>query len=537
MPILETIERYLTTTPPEVLGVHFLFVIAPLMIFAVLIWGFTQVWVDKKQGQYWSKLEHDLLHVNVPADSVQTPKGMENFFNNLAGSKSSITMREQWLLGKFQAYFSFEIVSNGGKIDFYIRCIKKYRDLVEAALYAQYPEAQIVEVDDYVDQVPNDYPNDEYNCFGSEMRMSEDQIFPIKTYEVFEHQGEKDMRFKDPLLPMFEILGKMRPGEHFWIQYVIMSPDSQDWRKAGGKYIKKMYGFEEPKKKGWIDENIGWLPRGVIEQATGMLIGENGEDTKVDDFRMFKITPDEREMLEAVMTKSSQIGWYTKIRVVYAAKHEVFRKGTAASMIKGIFNQFDAGWNKFGMSPTATPKDDYPWQAWQMPRKQRNLVNRYRNRSLGMGEKVYILSSSELATLFHFPAADARTPVLTSLGARMAEAPHELIVAGEDDEILPNFAPSGATVPPSPSQPAPAAPIDSEGFTQPVEIVVPKPMAPTQGLQPHVQSTSVADPAVSPVSTGDGPTFAPDMPAPLPPGLDLADEPIIPADAPTNIPT
>ena len=194
MPIVEAIELYFITTPAEELGAHFLLVVAPFMLLSVLIWGFTQVWIYIKQDQYWETLEWDLLTVAVPADSVQTPKGMENFFTNIAGSKSAITMREKWLWGKFQAYFSFEIVSNGGKINFYIRTIKKYRDLVEAALYAQYPEAHILEVEDYIGLVPDEYPHDDYSLFGSEMSMSENEVFPIKTYEVFEHQGEKDLR-------------------------------------------------------------------------------------------------------------------------------------------------------------------------------------------------------------------------------------------------------------------------------------------------------------------------------------------------------
>jgi len=509
-------------------------VVAPLVIFSVLIWGLTLVWVDRKQGQYWENLKWDLLSVNVPADAVQTPKGMENFFNNLAGSKSSITLREKWIWGKFQAYFGFEIVSNGGQITFYIRCVNKYRDLVEAALYAQYPEAQIVEMEDYVDLLPNDFPHDDYDLFGSELSMSKDSIFPVKTYDIFEHQGEKDLRFKDPLLPMFEMMGKMRPGEHYWVQMLIMSPDSQDWRKAGNKYIKKMYGMEEKKKKGWFEEQVGWLPRGVLEQMAGITFGEEGEATS-DDFRMFKITPDERDQLDAVAKKTSEIGWYTKIRIVYGAKHEVYRKGTIASMTKGIFNQFDAGWNKFSLTASSTPKDDYPWQAWVMPKKQQLLVKKYKNRSFGAGANPFILTSSELATLFHFPSADARTPVLTTLGARRAEAPRELVFAGEDEEILPNFSPSGASIAPFSSEPAPAAPSGDAAFSPPVAMVVPSPIAPTQGRPidtPVVHSQPAQDERGE-----DAPTFSPGMPAPLPPGLDLSDEPIDAADAPRNLPT
>ena len=530
------IETYIAETPFEIMAAHALIAVGWFPIAAVIIWGLLQVWLDKKQGEYWDKLEWDLLLINIPADAVNTPKGMENFFNNLAGSKSAITKREEWIWGKFQAMFQFEIVSNGGKIDMYIRTIKKYRDLVEAALYAQYPEASIVEVEDYVDQIPGDFPHDEYNCFGSEISMKKDHIFPIRTYLEFEHQGEKDLRFKDPLLPMFEILGKMKPGEHFWVQLLIFAPDSQDWRKDGIKWIKKLYGIEESKKKGMIDDMVGWLPRGVMSQVTGMELGGDEAAAAGDDFRMFKITPDERDQLEAVKMKSAQIGWYSKVRVVYVAKHELFRKGTIAAMIKGIFNQFDAGWNKMGMTDSSTPKDDYPWQEWQMPRKQRTLVAKYKGRSFSAGIVPYILSSAELATLFHFPPADARTPVLTTLGARMAEAPGELQYAGDDEEILPNFEPSrpqASTM----ASPLTSGTSPSGKFQEPQPLVMPTPSAPTQASEPIATTAQPLPSTASPVAEAPAPHMPqPGMPAPLPPGLDLSDEPIDPQDAPSNIP-
>lgn len=201
------VEQYLAVTSFYEMMSHALLVFGWIPIFGVLIWGFTQVWVDYKQGQYLNHIDWVLLNISVPQGSINTPKGMENFFNNIAGSKSAITWKEAHLLGKFQAFFSFEIVGSEGDVKFYIRAPEKYRDLVEAALYAQYPEAQIVEVEDYVDKVPDKYPNDTHKVFGSEMKLAKPSYYPIRTYPSFEHLGEKDMRFKDPLLNVIEIMG------------------------------------------------------------------------------------------------------------------------------------------------------------------------------------------------------------------------------------------------------------------------------------------------------------------------------------------
>ncbi|HAL50087.1 MAG: hypothetical protein UU40_C0006G0004 [Candidatus Uhrbacteria bacterium GW2011_GWD2_41_121] len=532
--IWELFQNYINTTPPDVVATDIVLYIGWFPVFCILVWGFTQVWIDIKQGQYWDNLKWDLLTVTIPADAIHSVKGIENFFNNLSGSKSAITWKEKWLDGKFQAYFSFEIISNGGQVQYYIRTIKKYRDLVEAALYAQYPDAQIIEVEDYINLIPDDYPNEEYECFGSELSLSKKEHFPIKRYVDFEHAGEKDLRFKDPLLPMLEMLGKMKPGEFYWIQMLIIGPDSQDWKKDAIKWMKKQYGIEEPKKKGIIDESVGWIPGAFAEQLLGRPFGAS-EEKKADDFRMWKMTPDEQDTLKAVGQKQKEIGWYSKIRFVYVAKKELFRKGTIASMTKGIFLQYDSGMNKLSLTENVTTKDDYFFQAWQMPGKQKKLVDRYKNRLFG-GTTPYILTASELATLWHFPGPDARTPVLTSLGARMAEAPRELGYAPNELSILPNFERSATDVEGSSTMREKTADYIPES---------PTPHAPTQEQDPYpVEVKSDSLPVMTPAETfvenkqsDDMPVFRPGMPAPLPPGLDLSDlEKISNSEPPESLP-
>ncbi len=473
------IVHYLNVTPFPLMMSQALLLVGWIPIFGVIIWGLTHIWVDHKQGQYSKTLKWQLLEVNVPQDAINTPKGMENFFMNLSGVKSGITWRETWLLGKEQASFSFEIVSNEGKIQFLIRTIDKYRDLVEAALYAQYPEAQIIEVPDYTDVLPKEYPNGDYNVFGGELVLSNKAYFPIRTFEDFEHQGEKDMRFKDPLLPIIEMMGKMRPKEHYWIQFIIRPPNDQHWAKEGIAFLNKMMGKEEKHKPSFLDslgENALWLPKGIVQQVVGFgsAPGEHKEEKK-DDFRMFRMTPQEKVMLDAVAEKISKVGWKTKIRFLYAGPVKDFRKGLMASSMKGMWATYtNQNLNGLGLYGPVVPKDDYFWQAWAMPRKQKNLVSRFKRRCGGEGGSWQMLNTTELATLFHFPAADARTPVLTKTGARRAEAPDSLQMAGRNEPQLPNWKQSNDEV-------------KEEARVQnipEVPLSVPTPLAPTEHTPP-----------------------------------------------------
>lgn len=481
------VVQYLAVTPLPLFMRDALLAVGWIPIFGVIVWGLTHIWQDYKQGKYNAALKWQLLEIHVPQDAIQTPKGMENFFMNISGVKSAITWREIWLIGKFQAMFSFEIVSLEGQIKFCIRTLDKYRDLVEAALYAQYPEAQITEIDDYVNILPREYPNEEYDVFGSEMVLSNKAYFPIRTYEDFEHQGEKDGRFKDPLLPIIEMMGKMRTKEHFWMQFIIQPPDKQDWIKEGVEYLNAMMGKEKKHKPSTMDavlENVLWLPKGVVGQVAGMAFGGDAHgDEKKDDFRMFRMTQQERLMMEAVAEKISKVGWKTKVRWLYAGPKNAFRKPLMASSAKGLFAAFTHQYlNGFSLHGPATPRDDYIWMEWAMPGKQRALVTRYQKRQGGVGANWQMLNSEELATLFHFPAADARTPVLTKTGARRAEAPDSLGFAGKDEPALPNWKRTSAE--------------DREeermhNLPEP-DLMVPTPSAPTDAPAPSPTAPSLA---------------------------------------------
>lgn len=495
------VDQYLATTPVESMAAHALLIFGWFPIFAVLVWGMVNVWLDFKQDKYAASLKYVMLDVRVPQMAIQTPKGMDIFFANLAGSRSSITWRERWLIGKEQPVFSFEIVSNEGQIQFVIRCIDKYRDLVEADLYAQYPEAQITEIADYAQNIPQKYPDEEWEAFGAELVLKNPQYLPIRTFADFEHQGEKDQRFKDPLLPILEIMGKMRPGENFWLQILIQQPDDQSWNKEGLKFLGKIMGKEEKKVKSFMQEfgeMAATLPQEAVTQLTGIGGGAAGPgDKKSDDFRVFKLTPAEKYQIDAVTEKVSKIGWRTKIRVVYSAKKTKFRKGMMAAAMKGMMASYTNGIvNQFGMHNNSIPKDDYFWMEWSYAAKQTRLAKRYANRSFGPGASLYILNTEELATLWHFPAADARTPVLSNMGARRAEAPAGLYFADDLD---------GDGIPDWKQKHGKSLPGAEVGESLGDKISLPSPMAPTGGV-------------------GEMPV--PGRPAPLPPGLDLRDEPL-----------
>jgi len=211
------------------------------VIFLLLfIYGLYTVWLDNKRGQFAGKWKHVLLAIDIPKNNIQTPKAVESIFIALAGAQSSGNLIDIYWQGKVQESFSFEIVSLEGYIQFLVRTPKHFRDLIEAAIYAQYPDAEITEVDDYaLTYQAIRFPNDQYNLWGTEFVLAKDYPFPIRTYADFEHKLSGELI--DPMAGTLEMLSRIGLGEQVWLQLVV-TPQKPGWGEKAKKVLKEMKG-------------------------------------------------------------------------------------------------------------------------------------------------------------------------------------------------------------------------------------------------------------------------------------------------------
>lgn len=453
-----------------------------------LAWGFIEMWVNYKQGIYASKLKFVLLAIDVPSQTEQTPKALENLFANLYGAKSSPNWKEKWILGKFGSTFSFEIISQDGYIQFLIRTETRFRDIIEAGIYAHYPDAEIYEVEDYTKKFPQKYPNAEYDMWGGEMTLDGPSYIPIRTYVDFEDTMTGEI--KDPLGYTLEQIAKMRPGEQFWIQYLVQ-PSSHDWVKEGNKRINQLYGIAEKKPKGVFEQmmtTVFDIPNGVIQHITnvnvlGMIFPGSAAPAE-DPFKAFKLSVRDTEEAKAILKKTQKIGMAVKIRLLYVAKKQAFAKGERATIVKGILNQFsNLNLNKFGMFGPSVPKDDYFWLRWSYATKQNALMGAYCSRSFGVGADPKFLNAEELATLWHFPTISMKAPLIKKSESKRAEPPVGLPFTFEEN-TLPDYGndlqKDIPTLPPTPSY-FPTTGIDfgsSSGDQRLADIEIPSELLP-----------------------------------------------------------
>ncbi len=405
----------------------------------VVLMGLAKVWLEWRQSIYIRRFEYMLLAIDVPKENEQLPKAVENIFSHVYGAYAGMDFIEKWWFGKVQPTFSFEIASHGGYVQFYIRTQKRYRDLVESAVFSQYPDAEINEVEDYTNEFKGvRFPNENINIFGVEFILKNKSYFSIRTYPEFEEKlaGE----FKDPLGAMLESLSKIRPEEQVWIQ-ILMNPAGSDWKKAGEAFIKKTAGIKEVPKASIIQylmEAPAKLAGEIITHGGLITPSETKRKDETSQFKMLLLTPDTKAVLESVALKINKPAFNSKIRMMYLSPKASHERGRVIPLLKGSFSQYNAlGMNSFGPYIPSMTKEDYFWEKWSINGKKNRMLYNYRERNLSPGASPYILNIEELATIYHFPIMTVKAPLIRKTESRRAEPPVGLPVVkklpGRDD--------------------------------------------------------------------------------------------------------
>ncbi|RLC37956.1 hypothetical protein DRH27_03440, partial [Candidatus Falkowbacteria bacterium] len=221
----------------------------PIVI--VMLWGAKEVWIYYIQNKWGAKIKKILLAIDIPRGNEQSLKAVENIFTYFGGAHGTLTLLEKYWLGYYQLSFSFEIVSIDGYTQFLIRTPEFFRNLVETAVYSQYPDAEITEVNDYTEGIPRKYPDDEYDIWGAEFIFTKNDMYPFKTYSEFESQlaGRPETQFKDPMASLMDLYSSLRKGEQLWYQ-ILVSPTGFDWMERGDKEISKILNEKIKAKKG-----------------------------------------------------------------------------------------------------------------------------------------------------------------------------------------------------------------------------------------------------------------------------------------------
>ncbi len=391
------------------------------------LWLLKTAWLDWRQNKYLSTISYNYLSVDIPADNEQMPKAVEQIFATIAGAHGALTQGEIWWEGKVQLTFSFELVSIDGYLQYIIRTPTAFKELVRSAIFAQYPQAEISEVEDYTKGTPRKWPDEKLKVWGAELTLSRPEFYPIKTYVEFEEKlmGE----FKDPMAAVLETMSNINRGEQVWLQFII-KPIGFDWVADAKKFVDKLAGKKAPPAKAGPLSGLGAFFSDWIQYNNTITTVVKPEEKRKDEpvSKMLYLTPGEREALEAVERKASKIAFNCKIRLVYIAEKEVY-SGSRVSAVFGSLKQFNSN-HLNGLRPHKKINTNayYGWGLADRKKQQKvtSIINNYISRTSWRGGKEFLLNIEELATLYHFPIITVKAPQMPKLDMKKSEPPSYL---------------------------------------------------------------------------------------------------------------
>ncbi|MCH8049923.1 hypothetical protein IIB51_00720 [Patescibacteria group bacterium] len=381
----------------------------PIVLFVVL----GRLWMRYIQMRTIENTEHVLLEIRLPAEIKKTPLAMEAVLASFQMQHGETTWIKRRILGTMRPWFSLELVSIEGKVHFFIWTRKNLKNVVEAAIYSQYPDVEIVESEDY--SLYANFEKGKTSAWGCDFKLTKQDAYPIKTYIDYglDKETTKEEQKVDPLSGLLEFLSSMGPGEQLWYQILIRQTRKE--RKKPGT----LFG-----KRDWREEAEELVKKLQDEAKPSMEAG--------DAFEGFvQLTPGQAETIKSIERSITKLGFDCGIRGIYIAKNDAFVGPKIPAFIYSL-RQFNSNTlNGFAITRWLA-KFDYPWQDYKdirQDRTRRRLLDAYRRRSWfypPYKTPSYVLNTEELATIFHFPGGTAQAPGVTRIASRRAEAPRNI---------------------------------------------------------------------------------------------------------------
>lgn len=409
--------------------------------------------------RWWINWDYDyakqrwvLLEVIPLAEMLMPLKAMEDVFTAIWPLYDGANFREQWCDGELDNgpyWCSWEIASIEGKVHYYLRFLQQHRTSIESTLYGHYPDIEIREATDYVKLVPTTVPNEEWDLYGEDWDLYEPDAYPCKTYEeFFEPQGERisaEEKRMDPIISLLEGMSKLGPGEHYWVQFTtvpVLDYDEPDWRNAGKKIINKIAKRPE-KKEATFGEDLGYVFKQLAMGPEKEGEGEKAkyswvpleEDEETGELRI-SLTPGEREVITEVENKMKKPAFRTNIRGVYVAKRDAWKPAHRVLTRSYMSHFATANLNHFRFQAKTRPRVHFFMRKRRVFLRARKM---FRNAVMRFpplfpermsDDLCPILSSEELATLYHFPfkVSGMVTPTLEKIESKKAGPPANLPV-------------------------------------------------------------------------------------------------------------
>jgi hypothetical protein len=402
---------------------YLVFIKGGWVLFVVgLIYVLWRMYYTEIRHQYVHNQEWIFISIKVPRENMVSTMAVDTIFAQLHSLHGGKTFVEKYVEGHDQLWYSLELVSLGGKISFVMRIPKNTKNLVEAAIYAHYPQAEINIINDYLENISYDpETSTDIDVFGTEWKLEADDVLPLKTFRDFEHPAAEETII-DPLANFFESLTKIEPHEIFAVQIIIQPLADDEWKPRGELKVKQLIGEEIPHHASFWDfimAPFNWFAKfSYKETFFGGGHGHGHEELKPTKNNWMSMTETEKERVTLIEKKISKPGYRTKIRFLYLApkdKMDLTKRG----IFIGAFRPFgSAQSNKLkpdvnktwtGLTYKFSKELETPYMDHILKIRKRRIFKGFKDRDIHLGIPMFILNTEEIATLYHFPITTKTT--------------------------------------------------------------------------------------------------------------------------------
>jgi len=329
-------------------------------------------------------------------DAWKTEIGaMEQLLVSLSAIKKNMGLFK----GIFYGYpnISLEIANPalGEEIFFYIAIPKKFRENIEKQVLSFFPNASMEKIQDYTIFHPGNFTS------AASIKLKNKYILPIRTYQMME---------VDPLNEISNSLSKLNESKEGAAIQIVLSPAGLEWKGKGrqvahemqqGKRLNDVFSRS-------ILHKIGKEVGSGMSEAMKTASSKDGQTQK--DEKTIQLTPEEQELVKSIEKKSNLSGFRANIRLVTSAETQV-RADEILAQLENSFSQFE--------------NSDINYFQVQKRAKGKQIAFDFIFRNFDEENSV-ILSTEEIASIFHLPISTTETPKIKWLKSGAASPPPNL---------------------------------------------------------------------------------------------------------------
>ena len=389
------------------------------LLFIAILYGLIFVVLEILDYRRLLKQQTVCLELTPPAFTDKIPHATEQLFVVLHGLRSTRSLTDRLLRRKVA--LSLELVSTRDKgIRFIARVPKEQASMFKQNVHAYLPDTKITETKDYLDNV--DYNKHSVKLIG--FKLSRHFAHPLST--------SGSIASHDPVAYLTGSMTKLEDNELMALQ-IVFSPSSS--RKAIRERDRLISGVDtslDKDKRGWLLSLIAFIFK-ILARISEYIIDGIGEIISGEDVScarepkirgQVRVSPAAQEVLDKMNSKLSQPLFKTNLRAIIIVGNDKERRARISGLKSSLATFNDHGQQSLVAKVSGI---SLKYSLWQ-----------FRNRLLGLfTASSSLLSSSELASLYHFPhSSSGRTENVIKSLSRTLPAPVSLKDGSSYDVLI-----------------------------------------------------------------------------------------------------